>query len=443
VAALPLAVLAAASLLTACSGSDEQPVGVGEVGRATVVEMVEAPATAVARAAAVVTAPATGTVRTLRVRDGQQVRRGQTLLVVDSPATEAALARARQAAASASVPVGLQGLELSGQRAQADAAARQAFARARAAARQIADPQLRAQALAQVDQAQAQYEAAVAQSRSVVDQVNQGVSSLGAAVAALSRAQQVQVQAAVTAAQAAVDALTVTAPIAGTVVLGASSGGGSSSDVSGLVSSLPESLAGQAASLLGGSGASGGSTTGALEAGSPVTSGDPLLAITDVSTMSLTAQVDETDVLLVTPGVKADVEFDAVPGASYRAVVRNVDLTPTTSSRGGVSYVVRLDLGGGTTASGSPAPRPRPGMSAVASLRVKVSRDTVAVPVSAVFRDGDRDAVWLVVDGVARKTDVVLGAQGEDLSEVLEGVSEGDRVVVTGADRVQDGQELP
>jgi RND family efflux transporter MFP subunit len=174
-----------------------------------------------------------------------------------------------------------------------------------------------------------------------------------------------------------------------------------------------------------------------------VSAGDPLLTVTDVSTLSLAAEVDETDVLLVTKGVKADVEFDAVPGAAYRAVVRNVDLTPVTSSRGGVSYVVRLDLRGGTTVAGEPAPVPRPGMSAVASLRVKVAKDVVAVPVSSVFRDGDADAVWLVVGGLARLTPVVVGAQGADDVEIVDGLAEGDQVVVSGADLVTEGQPVP
>ncbi|HUW17074.1 MAG TPA: efflux transporter periplasmic adaptor subunit, partial [Actinomycetes bacterium] len=104
---------------------------------------------------------------------------------------------------------------------------------------------------------------------------------------------------------------------------------------------------------------------------------------------------------------------------------------------------VRLDLRGGTTAAGEPAPTPRPGMSAVASLRVKVARDVVAVPVSTVFRDGDADAAWLDVDGRARKVPVVVGAQGADDVEILEGLDEGDRVVVSGADLVSEGQELP
>ena len=35
-------------------------------------------------------------------------------------------------------------------------------------------------------------------------------------------------------------------------------------------------------------------------------------------------------------------------------------------------------------------------MSAVARLRVRTARDVLAAPVSAVFRDGQRDAVWVV-----------------------------------------------
>jgi multidrug efflux pump subunit AcrA (membrane-fusion protein) len=428
-------------VLSACSSPEPSQVAVGEVGRATVVEVVEAPATAVARAAATITSPATGTIRSLRVDDGSRVRKGQTLLVVDSPGADRALAQAEQAAAGATT-IDLPGPDLGAQTAAAQAAADRAFARARDAARSIPDRQLRRQALAQVGRAQAQFQAAVARSQALVDQVNRGVASVEQALNALAETQRIQLQAAVGAARSAVKALTVKAPIDGTVVIG-SAAAASGADTSGLAGALPEGLAAQAEALIGGGGSTGGSTTGALEVGSPVSSGDPLLTITDVSTLSLTAEVDETDVLLVDKGVRAVVEFDAVPGAAYRAIVRNVDLTPVTSARGGVSYVVRLDLRGGTTAAGDPAPTPRPGMSAVASLRVTVARDVVAVPVSAVFRDGDADAAWLDVDGRARKVPVVVGAQGADDVQILDGLDEGDVVVVSGADLVSEGQELP
>ena len=445
------AILAAAALslgLAACS-SDSQPlIQTGEVGTATVVEVVEAPANVVAAAAASVTSPATGTVRTISVSDGQRVGKGDIILVIDSPETDRALATAQQAAAAAPPPVSLGAVSSSASSAQATAAAERAFAQARAAAVRIPDPQTRKQALQQVAAAKAQFEAAQATATATVDQINQGIASLQQALASLTQSQQLQGQAAVAAAQRAVDALTVRAPIAGKVIFGASAGSGSGTDngsLSGLVNQLPSSLSGQAQSLLGGSGSSqgGGSTTGALNVGSPVSSGDPLLTITDVSTMSLRAEVDETDILLVHKNVKADVQLDAVPGASYRGVVRNVDFSPTTSARGGVAYVVRLDLGGGTMPDGLPAPKPRPGMSAIASLRVAIAKDTMAVPVSAVFRNGDQDAVWFVNNGKAEARTVTLGAQGQDYLQVTDGLQLGDLIVTKGADQVREGQSIP
>jgi RND family efflux transporter MFP subunit len=168
-----------------------------------------------------------------------------------------------------------------------------------------------------------------------------------------------------------------------------------------------------------------------------------VLTVTDTSTLSLTAQVDETDVLLVRPGVPASAELDAVPDAQYEAAVTTIDPAPTSSTRGGVTYVVRLSLGRGTAADGSTAPTPRPGMSAVVDLQVRTARDTVAVPAAAVFRDGRRDAVWVVGHDVARERRVRLGAQGKARVQVLEGLKVGEHVVVRGADQVHDGQHLP
>ena len=59
-----------------------------------------------------------------------------------------------------------------------------------------------------------------------------------------------------------------------------------------------------------------------------MSSGQPVLTVTDTSTLSLTAQVDETDVLLVKPGVPASAELDAVPDAAYEAAVTTVDPAP-------------------------------------------------------------------------------------------------------------------
>ncbi len=65
------------------------------------------------------------------------------------------------------------------------------------------------------------------------------------------------------------------------------------------------------------------------------------------------------------------------------------------------------------------------------------------MPVAAVFRDAEQDAVWVVSDGVPEERIVVLGAQGEEYLQVVEGLAVGETVVTRGADQVVAGEELP
>jgi multidrug efflux pump subunit AcrA (membrane-fusion protein) len=432
--------LALVLALTSCSGDDGGDVLVREVSRSTVTEVVEAPATVTAKAEATVTAAADGRVQRLRVREGQQVRAGAVLLKLASPRAREALREAREADAEAAAggSVGVSGGGLSAEAEQAAAQARRSFARARAAAERIPAPLVRRQALAALRASEAQYEAAQAQAAAAVAQFEAGFGSLASALSSLSSAQRVQTRAAVAAAERTVAALTVRAPIGGTVSLVPPESGSASGPA---LDGLPESLQGQAESLLGGGGSA--TVTGSLSKGQPVSGGEPLLTVTDSSVLTLAAQVDETDVLLVERGVEGAVELDAVPDAVYDATVATVDPAPTTSSRGGVTYVVRLALGPGERADGTRAPEPRPGMSAVVGLRVRTSTDAVAVPAAAVLRDGRRDTVWVVKNDVVRSRTVRLGAQGRARVEVVEGLAPGERVVVRGADRVTDGQRLP
>jgi HlyD family secretion protein len=144
----------------------------------------------------------------------------------------------------------------------------------------------------------------------------------------------------------------------------------------------------------------------------------------------------------VTPGITATVELDAAPGARYEATVRSVDLLPSASAQGGVSYRARMALGAGTFADGRAAPAPRPGVSAVSHLQVRSADDVVVVPAASVFNADGRDQVWVVRNGKAERMAVTVGVAGTDLVQITSGVSEGDRVVVRGADQVRAGQKL-
>jgi RND family efflux transporter MFP subunit len=232
--------------------------------------------------------------------------------------------------------------------------------------------------------------------------------------------------------------LTLRAPIAGVVQIAA----GSTATASDPLASILGSVSGGAAS--GGNG--GGQTIGVddvLTVGDRVSSGTAVVTIIDISEIGLVGEVDETDVLLVAPGITADVELDAAPGLRFEATVGTVDLLPTASTRGGVAYRIRLAFRAAAPVNGGQAPpTPRPGMSAVAHLHVRTAVDAVAVPASAVFTADGGDAVWLVRDGRATRQAVTVGVQGEELVQIVTGLDLGDRVVVRGTDKVTDGQEV-
>jgi multidrug efflux pump subunit AcrA (membrane-fusion protein) len=446
--ARPLAlVVAGLAGLTACSGDEPEPITTAAVALGDVQEVVEAPANVAARASVTLVAPASGRIDALEVADGKSVRAGRVVLSIDSPQADEQLrqARAADAQAAASGSITIPGLPVSESAERADERAREAFEAARDAAADIEDEDARARALAALARAEADYAAARVDAERAVRRFNAGLGSLGQAVSSLGQAQRVQTRAAVEVAEQTVAALVIRSPITGVVSLGTAGGSGSAPDLSGLAGladSLPDEVAGAGAALGAASSGGSGGVLATVAEGSAVTAGQTLATVTDVSELSLVAEVDETDVLLVEPGTPASVELDALPGATYDAEVTSVDVAPSASARGGVAYRVRLSLGGGTDADGEPAPQPRPGMSAVARLTVRDVADAPVVPTSAVVRADGRDAVWLVTDGVARRRFVEVGAQGEATVQVLSGVAVGDEVVVGGADQVSDGQRL-
>lgn len=434
---------ATASAAVGCTGDDRTEVSIAAVGTADVVEVVSAPATVTARAHATLTAPAEGRIADLYVRAGQRVREGQKLARIESPSARERLRDAREAdqRAAAAAPGSTSVRGLTGFQSQIDAAADAAFTASRTAAAQAPTEQ-RKQALDAIVEAEQRYAVARAEARRSLQQLEQGLGNIGRALSSVTEAQRVQTRAAVSLAKQTVDRLVVRATISGTVQLGGAPTGGGG-DVSGLIGQLPPQVQGQAQQALGDDSDGGSTTAGEIAVGVPVSAGTVVAQVFDVSTLGLAAEVDETDVLLVRRRVEADVELDALPGARYTATVTAVDIAPTSSTRGGVTYRVHLTLHAGELANGDPAPLPRPGMSAVANLRVRHAKGAVAVPAAAVVREGARDAVWVDDNGTAELRIVELGAQGDDVVQVISGLTVGDRVVVRGADTVEAGQRLP
>jgi HlyD family secretion protein len=238
-----------------------------------------------------------------------------------------------------------------------------------------------------------------------------------------------------------VDGLDLRAPFDGTAGLG-----GPASGSGGLASQLPASLQSQAAQAgLGGTSGGGAARDAASVAeGAPVSSGDAVVTVTDAATLSVSADVDENNILQIRQAATADVQLDAVPNATYPAQVTGIGVTPKQQATGGgVSYQVTLALRPGGYADGSPAPWPKPGMSATVGLTVRQARNALAVPSAAIVTSGRDSTVWILsAGGTAERRVVQVGAQGDSNVQIVSGLRAGDRIVVSGADAVKQGQKV-
>ena len=441
--------------LSGCSGGGSNGITTAAVGYATVAQVVQASANILPKAQVGLSAPAGGTVATLSVQDGQQVTAGQVLGVISSPSTRQQLTEAKQALAQASdtntgIPDTSAGFTDAAAEDQNSADA--AFDEAQKQAEKVTDAPLRTALLAEIRAAKSSFSSAMDSVNAAVSAFQQGLESASEVLGALGQTTRTEDQAAVDTAQDAVNALTITAPISGTVSLGSGQSSGSTvsgSEISQLLAAAESGgssgLSGSSSSSLGSltSGSSGSGATGTMIAvGAPVDSGGTLFTVTNDSTLSVAAQVDETDVLTVHPGVTASIQLNAVPGATYQGTVTSVDPTSTTSSQGSVTYTVRLSLGAGRMQGGSAAPTPLPGMSAIADLNVLTAKHALSVPSSALIINGQTTSVWVLSNGSARLRQITLGAQGDTAVQVVSGLSAGQRIVVSGADKVTDGEQL-
>jgi len=149
--------------------------------------------------------------------------------------------------------------------------------------------------------------------------------------------------------------------------------------------------------------------------------GEALYQVTDLSAVWAVADVFEQDIGWVKQGGKAKVKINAYPDKTFEGTISYVYPTLKSETR---TIPVRIDL-----------PNPnnllKPGMFAQLELPTAAKGNVVTIPNSAVIDSGTRQIVLVQVkEGRFEPRDVKLGARSDDRIEVLEGVREGEQVVV-------------
>jgi len=366
------------------------PVEMAEVVRGDIVQTVVASGRVMTPQRASVSAVVTERVARIPVQEGQSVKRGDPLVVLDDSDERAAIAQAQAAVAQAEarirqirevgLPAATEGLA----QAQANLVqAQQQFDRAQdLKAKGFLSQAALDDAKRNLDVAQSQLESARLQ---VVSNRPTGSDFLVAQTALA------QAQASLGAAQARLDQMIIRAPVDGTLI---------GRDV---------------------------------EPGDVAQAGKELMVLAPSGETQIVVQIDEKNLSQLKLGQKALGSADAYPHAKFAAELFYIN-PGIDALRGSVEVKLRI-----------PAPPEylRQDMTASVDIEVGQHGNVLLIPSGAVFDAAGAQPWVLAVDGQrAVKRSVKLGLKGEGRVEVIEGLGAGDSVVAVAGSGVVPGQRV-
>lgn len=158
-----------------------------------------------------------------------------------------------------------------------------------------------------------------------------------------------------------------------------------------------------------------------FEAGQTVGVNAELFGIVDLSVLEVSAGVPSNRIYDITIGQAAELRVDGLRDRTFKAEVRRISPVAVTNSRS-ITVFLSLDNADRTL---------RGGMFATGAIRVRDAADVVALPPTALRKDGDRQFVLKVEHDRLVRQDVTAGEtwQNGRLVEISSGVEEGDIVV--------------
>jgi RND family efflux transporter MFP subunit len=164
--------------------------------------------------------------------------------------------------------------------------------------------------------------------------------------------------------------------------------------------------------------------------GATVFPGQPLMTIEDDRSYQLELALPENVATKVKPGSPLQVTLDAI-GSTFAARIAEIVPTSDPASR---TFIAKIALNQKGLKSG---------MFGRGAVSLGTTTNGITVPKKAVIDHGALTSVWTLDKGnIARMRIVKVGRQSGERVAILSGLSDGDRVVVSGAEKVTEGSRV-
>lgn len=164
----------------------------------------------------------------------------------------------------------------------------------------------------------------------------------------------------------------------------------------------------------------------------------PVYTLAPLQKTWITAEVDQEDLASLDAGQRVEITTDAYRGRSAKGRVVRVSPIAEPKAVGRVrAKIVRARIE--VESSNLPL---KPGMEVDIIGRKLIGRDMILVPNGALLQVGDRQEVYVVRNGRARRQSVTTGTSNYEQTTVLSGLKPGDVVAVSMPDRMEDGMRV-
>lgn len=154
--------------------------------------------------------------------------------------------------------------------------------------------------------------------------------------------------------------------------------------------------------------------------------------VVDISKLKITLNVDENDVFKMKEGNDVEITTNIYPGVIFQGKIK------TISDKGDAAhtYPVEVDF---LNSKEHPL---KAGMFANVEFNSGVDKKSLAIPREALVGSVKEPKVFVVKDGTAKLTEIIVGAGYNNYLEVLKGLDEGETVVVNGQNNLKDGYKV-
>ena len=157
-----------------------------------------------------------------------------------------------------------------------------------------------------------------------------------------------------------------------------------------------------------------------------------IFTLMDYTTVRAQAAVPEVEVPFIRAGLPVKFTLEALPGKTFDATVSRSNGAIEEATR---TMLVEADVPNADNTL-------RPGMYANVRIAVEKHIGVITVPVEALAMEKTNAFVFKVADGKAKKIAVKLGFNDGVNAEILEGLADGEGVILVGKATLNDGQPV-